>query len=282
MGRTRTKKNASKKRSGILLWIRIFTLLLVLAFIFLLTKQQREDVPSPNARQQNPDREWPLPSPPGGTKPKGIRPPMPSTLPPADPSDWVALSQRVEVLVKQHPHPDIRNDLNRLIENGTILLNWQTKSFMDGMFQVVPARVAKIVTNEYEKAGKDEYLALTFGPEWLAGLHTPDDIVLAMLIVYHEYQHYLQWVSGDEAIRASLRSQHDPTLAARYTPRQACTMMWQIENGAYQAECRLALQIDYPLFGEFCEYVDTTEWPHALFTALGKNNVYYRDRRAHV
>ncbi len=235
--------------------------------------------PPVSAVTQNDD--WPLPPPPSRVAIATNRPEV-QKLPPVIHDghnsifkgwDPISLSLRVEALILQHPHPDIRVDLLRVLEKREIILNYQTRPEIAAIFQII--RGDELVGDSVEFPTKNENLVLSLNPTWLAGLQTNDQIIDAMLLMYHEFQHYKQWIHGDADYRKLARMRRDFERGlTTVTQAFACTHMWHDESPAYAAQCRLANAWGVSFAGMLCQYVDSPLWLHALFTTFGSTNIF--------
>lgn len=266
-------------------WGWIISVLLVLAG-FVAWRIARTPRQTPSVAQTTPPPKnltaWPLPEPPA----KSLTPtnlPMVPQLPPAVRDgrikgfrgwDPISLSLRVKALSLNHPHPDIREDFFRRVEAGEISLNFQTPNEVNMLFQVVPA--SEIDHRYTDAAPRSDYLALSINPDWMGQLQGDHHILTAMLVLYHEYQHFKEWRDGDEATRAKMRLRRDIKEQDKQgiTQADACRDMWNEEFKAYAEQCRLANKWGFAYGGQLCRYVDSPIWPHAMFTVLGSTELY--------
>lgn len=180
-----------------------------------------------------------------------------------------SLSRRLFAIVENHPVEEIRIDMLYLLESGVLLQSWQAKPGLSARFLIVPPD--QISWSSKTDGTLAEQPVLMINPEWLSALDTRAEILAALLVVYHEFQHYKQWVSGTQRDRDIMLSGIVPGLADSLglTQEDACEHMWRSERAAYELECELANSWnETPVFGRLCEYAGTHEWDHALFMAL--------------
>lgn len=225
---------------------------------------------------------WPLPEAPVRPKTAVNRPSAPM-LPPAIRDGRIpafkgwepnSLSLRIKALSESHPHPEINKEFNDLVVAGVISLNFQTTSEMAAMFQVIPEHMVNRSVSTAKP--KPEHLLLSIDPDWLGTLQGEDEILTAMLLLYHEFQHYKQWRDGDERTRLMFRLRNDEGAQDKLgvTQADACADMWRQETPAYAAQCRLANAWGFPYGGDLCKHVDSPTWSHAIFSAMGSEEPY--------
>lgn len=158
-----------------------------------------------------------------------------------------AFQERLRVLVEGHPHSDVSRVLNGVLASGelpfevyahpNILLKFglYPKHFLAGYEgpMVVPGWVS----------------VLTMHPEFLERLESPDQVLRAMLGLYHETNHYQQW----------LRNPTEPSFRAtppgEVVTTTECRSIWHNESEAYATECQLAISWGVPqlVLDELCQ-----------------------------
>lgn len=140
--------------------------------------------------------------------------------------EYGILLQRFQVLIQEHPEKMISQDLNQKILNHEITFSFQETSGGAAFVEVD----LTLVTSLPEGINKDEpVLALHFDPTSLAQLGSPESVVEAMLVIYHEYQHYLQYIDGPEEVREMFRG-HDPD---GLLGERRCEILWDLESKAH-------------------------------------------------
>lgn len=216
-------------------------------------------IQAPTAAQVRDLAEWPLVALPALPL-LGTRPVVPF-------GDQLPLDHqaRLRVLVEQHPHPDVSQGLNGVIVNKNIV--YQIYAHLDApltQFGLYPTTV--IAQLDGPLTGLDWIPVLTINPDMLEQLATPEQVLQAMLVLYHEYKHYKQWLKQptDSTFRAT--QQPDQLTAAE------CRTFWQNEVQAYAAECYLALSWGFPrAFDDLCpRSVDPAAFRQYMFFSLSE------------
>ena len=181
--------------------------------------------------------------------------------------DSFSLRERIRLLIQEHPIDEIRNDLNRMIENGEILLNFQVEENSSAQYKVVTKN--QITWSSHTIDSEDEYfLTLTVNPDWLAMLGSSRTVVEGLLVIYHEYQHHKQYIASNPEDRKVWEESHRPN--TEITQERACDLMWRAEKEAYAAECRIANAWGVKMSSDLCMYVDTGLWKQAMFNLMQK------------
>lgn len=181
--------------------------------------------------------------------------------------DGKVLSFRLRDLIKGHPEVEIRKDFFELIESGEIALSWQTDQAFSAEFRVVPKESIARASNITPKG---EQPVLSVNPGWLANLSTDEEITEALLVVYHEYQHYKIW-QGDTGRNQMLMfcaNEVENTAECdsyHFTLEDECKSMWFSELEAYRRECVLANRWGVTALGGLCVYAETEFWPQAMY-----------------
>ena len=160
--------------------------------------------------------------------------------------------EALRVLVQTHPHPDIRGDLNTLIESGQVYLNFQEHA--TGENSIASAR--------FIRTPEGLILALVVSPRLL--LDESRSLALKQLIVYHEYIHIRQQLSGSQPAWLATGF-----LIENISDEQIRTYI-DAEMEAYEAECRFAEQIEATDAFALCQ-VYSTHGVRALRNALADN-----------
>ena len=253
------------------------------------TKRQAHEVEAAREAERMRKIAWVLPAPPAREISYNGQMPEPPTLPPIRyvtaqgqrKMTGESLSERLFVLVDGHPVEEIRTDMNALINTGQIMLSWQAEKGLSARFlTITPQNVAWM---QRKQKIASEQPVLMINPDWLASLSTEKDVFSALLVVYHEFQHYKQWLTAPPKDRLIMLSGTTGGIADKYglTQEDACNHMWRAEREAYALECELALSWNHKdavVFGEFCDYVGTSEWDHALFMVLYGSGPLYREQ----
>lgn len=180
------------------------------------------------------------------------------------------LTLRLKQLVETHPSPEVRVDFNRRVESGELLLNFQSQGWEFAAFSV------QIKTNIVSQQRADNRLLLpmfTINPDRLAELSTPEQILEAWLVLFHENVHYEQWLAAPPAEqRYSISQKFKPN---DELPPGLCDYHWKVERDAYEKECHLALQWGMPDVWEngICRRVDdSAAFNQALFLWMEKGS----------
>jgi hypothetical protein len=137
-------------------------------------------------------------------------------------------------LVQNHPHREIREDLNQMIESGRVFLNFQEE--IAGHNNIASVTWIKTPTH-------GTVLTFVFSPSGLTGNeHTRE---FKQLVIYHEYQHILQQLSRKypSALVAN-NSRLDPN---------HLRLFFEAESEAYEKESQLAIQLGWENHFEFCK-----------------------------
>lgn len=126
------------------------------------------------------------------------------------------LKTRMFDFFSAHPDPGVREELPKLIRVFQVRTNWGIKGVAAGFLRHIDHKTLKV------------HSVLAMSPELV---ETPND-PRAQLVVYHEFQHYLQWRDGTIPEETFL---HIPW-SDKDLPR-ICKQKWYAESGAYQKEC---------------------------------------------
>ncbi len=211
-------------------------------------------------------RHWPLPPLPRISvhKEPPTAPRLPYVIQRQDKFMW-SVSERLRLLVQQHPVLEIREDFDRLIADGSIALEFiHNRNGANAEFSVVPIDNIVSYSDIEIPADRKVQPVLSLDITWISTIKQ-EDALFAQLVVYHEYQHYKQWSASVDLDR----KHWEKTEVPERTQESACAHMWQAESDAYAAECRIAWDWGMPfMLGNLCAYVDTQAWDQALFHDL--------------
>ena len=139
---------------------------------------------------------------------------------------------KVHNLIDTHPSEEIRKMLLGKLKNGDVCLGRRIHGTDNALFKPILANSYIpfiFIRNKILKPGKELY---------------------AQLIIYHEYIHYKQWLSG-----MIDNEEHDKSAVANMDPHdrmEVCKKIWHAENEAYQKECELAQEIGAAKLFKFC------------------------------
>jgi len=177
------------------------------------------------------------------------------------------LSFRLRDLIKGHPEPEIREDFFKLIESGEIALSWETDQAFSAEFRVIPQESIAWSQNTITRG---EQPVLGVNPRWLASLATDEEITTALLVIYHEFQHYKIWLGDTYRNQMLMYCANEAEKTAEcdsyhFTLEDECTSMWFSELEAYRRECVLANQWGVTALGGLCAYAETEFWPQAMY-----------------
>ena len=153
------------------------------------------------------------------------------------------LLERFQILVRRNVVPDIGAQLDELLRRHEII--YTMSSDMRG---------AAASFSEHEG-----YAYLNLNATMMANIDDPAAMVGYMLVIDHEFTHYLQWKKiTDPADRETFRSNDHRTL----TPR-TCRLLWQFEHETYHQQCERAnangieWHIPDPPNGQLCPRVNS-------------------------
>jgi hypothetical protein len=123
---------------------------------------------------------------------------------------------------QMHPDPDVRDELPKLIRSFQMRTNWK------------PTGVAAAFTRYPDSKHGGEVVSVLIMSR---DLFEARNRAHGQMVVYHEYQHYLQWRDGaipEEAFLYVSWTDND-------LPR-ICKQKWYAEVEAYQKECEFGRQ----------------------------------------
>ncbi|MFH1425854.1 MAG: hypothetical protein ABIG66_00260 [Candidatus Kerfeldbacteria bacterium] len=170
--------------------------------------------------------------------------------------DFPALMQRFEHLVSTHPHPYIREGLLHDIMSGEVIwtMNLDNSGY-NGGFGILCR------DDGYGRSVCDPQFLIN--PLLLIDLDTTSDVLDGWSVLYHEYIHYLQWLSSDEEDRElwiSWLGQDRPEM----TP-ETCEHHWFAEHEAFWRECEYNAQTGFGFMWQFCNAMGSADlWNQEL------------------
>ncbi|MBU1906939.1 MAG: hypothetical protein ABIG32_02220 [Candidatus Uhrbacteria bacterium] len=121
------------------------------------------------------------------------------------------MKEQLDILIESCPWDSVRIELASLIASNEIVLNFR--------FDWGPNNGYAAITFP---ALADEPITLWVNPAKLIKIKDGKAGYHLLLILHHEYIHYLQWISEDEE------------------PVESCAQTWHREYEAYYSECQLA------------------------------------------
>ncbi len=203
----------------------------------------------------NDPRHWPLPQPPVNKIPKET----------VQGLDWFDTDYNQSIwlagLMGLHPDPQIHEDLFSMITDSQIDLT------------TIKDQSGKLKINIVEGVP-----TLMFSEEFLSHVSTEEDILAAMSILTHQYQHYIQWTQGwGNLMPAPLEEDHPDPDAWQSAINRSCLENWNGESDALSTTCRLTNRWHLELYPHLCPYVDTPQWDHALFLELATATDYEQE-----
>jgi hypothetical protein len=281
---SRVRKNVLAKQGSwfqtMLFKITMFLIVVItLPAIFIFQAKRSKEAKETSSVVSRPSFDWIMPAPPLSrgkasypSTPKLLKLKQSQTEHSVAGYDTGSLSLKLEQLIKSHPDSHVNHDLDQKIIHGEIFLNWWSSKEMAAKFQVVPKSKITGVFLQPGTQMKEFTPTLTIDPFWLANLMTPDEIIFAYLVLFHEYVHYQQYIETTDEQTKQLFSTNFLSEAEKeklhITQDQSCAHMWFAELDAYAQECRLANEWGYPFGDQFCLYVDSPLWSQAFFTML--------------
>ncbi|OGL70414.1 hypothetical protein A3B32_02925 [Candidatus Uhrbacteria bacterium RIFCSPLOWO2_01_FULL_53_9] len=155
----------------------------------------------------------------------------------------------------EHPATEISGDLYRMIENGQMI--WETRA-SNGHF----AEFWILPQNKTGAAHSAPMSVLTIDPRLLY----PENLAMAQLVLYHEYQHVLQWQTGEieeDTFRIHLRDEKNPA--------HLCEQRRQAEVSAYRNECAFARRVGLTNVLPICALTNAAELEAAIVEKLASD-----------
>ncbi len=184
------------------------------------------------AKQQGAWKIEPLPAklPTLGSHP--ILPPMPDVV--RDENGSVSVLPRIQYLIQNHPIEEIRVGLDEALQHHELILDLQIQEGLEAEFRYVPSGMMGKVNMALIKPA---YPVLVLNPRTIEHATNPEQILFLMLVIYHEYQHYKDWLGSDQTVRNYYLPRNQQTRR----PPVLCADQWRGELNAYQKECQVAL-----------------------------------------
>jgi hypothetical protein len=149
-----------------------------------------------------------------------------------DPWGQPDLSMVLKYLLLNHPEREIREDMFRLIESDELPINFQVQ---EGNVAAFSYRSRSEVVAEDSYDPREFFPMFSFDPAYLRDMRTKEQALYAMLVVGHEYGHYLQWETEDEEGKRSFMPKKDMNMQ-----EEDCALFWRTELEVYRPECRLS------------------------------------------
>lgn len=142
------------------------------------------------------------------------------------PLQWQA-NEVLKKLIRNHPEPGIRNELDQWITNKVVYLSYQS----DKMPPEMGAELCLV--------GDRNVLVLVINPEFLVRPSKPnviDDLKYKQLVLFHEYTHIANHLSH--------KAKMETTMFDKKTAPQKALNMWNSEWFATEAEWILAKKLN--------------------------------------
>lgn len=139
------------------------------------------------------------------------------------------VSSRLRWLIEAHPSPQIRIDMVREAEAGRLQVM---------MGDPVPGFIAEFRPATRQTTGEDIGTML-FNPQAIDEMGSEDDAFYAMVIIYHEFQHYRQFMRATLSEKELWRFD---VQTSDQIPTEWCVQQWRNEYEAYLVEVEFARQ----------------------------------------
>ena len=202
-------------------------------------------------------------------KPKLGTPPTLPPIPPVNvrPDGKRDIKERIRYLVQQNPIDEIRGEMNELIDDGALLLNLEVDNGLIAAFTYVPIGMIRVQSGSIPQ-GTMALPAFSMSPAALEKIESPTDALRAMIVVYHEFQHYRQWESSTEEVRLYFL----PKRVGSTNTASQCAHVWESELDAYAKECSQALAWGITdSASDLClRSEDPVDFRRTLFVMLGR------------
>lgn len=159
-------------------------------------------------------------------------------------------------IIAEHPAPEISDDLNHMIESGQV--SWETRASN--------GRVAEFWILTQHNTGVADSAPmpiLTIDPR----LFDPANLAMSQLVLYHEYQHILQWQTGE--IEENTFRLH--VLGEELDLAHLCEQRRQAEVSAYRNECAFARRVGLTHGLQMCALTDAAELEAAIVEMLASD-----------
>ncbi len=162
------------------------------------------------------------------------------------------LMARLKILIVNHPESKINRDMfNEIYVSKRLVYAYgRQKGLIAGFEQA----------KYFSKEKPSEMITapvLIIDPEILSELKTYESIYEALLILYHEYLHFEQWLTSTETERQFFAAVHEDTKLSQ----EECKSLWVRERQSYFEECKLAISWGLPnvVIPGLCPRVDAAK-----------------------
>jgi len=145
------------------------------------------------------------------------------------------LRRVLQIAINNHPNAEVRRNLNRLFNDGEIILAYSEIKNMV-FFGVFSAADLPKTLNPGKK--KSFYPTMIFDPYMLWCIGTDPEILGLLVILDHEYRHYQQWLQADAEGRKVFQMRYYTGKRPEKFTGIACKKIWQYEKEAYGESCR--------------------------------------------
>lgn len=185
----------------------------------------------------------------------GTAPPIPPLPPAALPDGTPNVRERLRYLVQANPIAHVRTDMDAAITSGDLLLYANTDVGLLASFAYVP----RFLLTKVEKDIGTALAVPVFGfdPKLVGGMSTEADAYMGMLVVAHEFRHYLDFVKADDTGKLDFLMKKEGVK----TSEHVCAQMWRSEWDAYHEECGYALEWGMPTVvnGDLCLHYENLD-----------------------
>lgn len=162
-------------------------------------------------------------------------------------------------LVIEHPAPEISHDLYHMIVSGRIAWNMRADEGRLAGFSVVMSHQG----DDADEPNGHPVPVLFIHP----ALFSPQNQLIAPLVLYHEYQHILQWQSGEiEESAFYLQTRGEESNLSHL-----CEQRRQAEESAYRNECVFARRVGLAHLSLMCSIADATDFEVAIVEMLARD-----------
>lgn len=200
--------------------------------------------------------------------PKLGTPPALPPIPAVDvlPNGQRSVDARIRYLVQQNPIEEIRTEMNGLIADGTLLLDQGVENGLFASFSYVPLNRIRVSGMSFPP-GTAAVPVFSMDPTAVDKISSTTDALRAMIVVYHEFQHYRQWRSSPKEVRLYFI----PKLVGSASTPDQCRVLWESELDAYGKECAQALTWGITdSAGDLClRSEDPVDFRRTLFVMIG-------------
>lgn len=159
---------------------------------------------------------------------------------------------RLQVIVKNHPERQIREDLFQKFDNQEVFIELSSAKLASQEL-IASFTVAKQKDTNLKIPGKTVYPIFTLSEQFLMSPQTDQSVKQLWVVISHEYEHYLDWVAKGSPQEFGYHYNAD-----RKNLPQECTIMWNGEFRAFNHECELQISWgEFPsLNGYLCEAIN--------------------------